>query len=206
MKKKAKPLTPGNSFSEISIWVDKYEDLFSDYDSRDFTERTLSDDFIMEVRKLVREMPGDKIELNFNLMEDQRDPATEEIIINHIHEYFSSFAEIIKGEMTEIRNKGILVGTIGFLSIIFLICLANMAEEGSLLSAVHVAMEPVGWFLTWTGLDMIFQQSKKEEDTIQFNLKMARAQLTFASFGMSADLDTVGSKVIPCGNNLRVAS
>jgi hypothetical protein len=36
---------------EISIWLDSYNDIFSDFDSRPFSERTVSDDFLSEVRK-----------------------------------------------------------------------------------------------------------------------------------------------------------
>lgn len=200
-----------NKFNDISIWVDKYEDLFSDFDSRDFTGRTLSDDFIMEVRKLVREMPSENIELKFNLMEEQRDPDTEAIIIHNIHEQFSYFAKIVQDEMKQVLRHGVILSVSGFLLIIFLIYLSNLATHGSLLNGVQVALEPVGWFLTWTGLDMIFQQSKKEKPTIDFNLKMARAQLTFSSFGVISNPEhpeetAVVSKVIPCGNNLRIAS
>ena len=199
------------NYSDISIWVDRYEDLFSDYDSRDFTERALSDDFIMEVRKLVREMPSDNIELKFNLMADQRNPDTEAIIINHIHEYFTYYAKVVKKEMDLVQRNGILLSIAGFALIIALIVFGHYVGETTLLSQFHVAVEPVGWFLCWTGLDMIFAQSKKEQTTIDFNLKMARAQLTFASFGMVAEVangeETQGAtKVIPCGNNLRIAS
>lgn len=83
---------------------------------------------------------------------------------------------------------------------------------------------PIGWFLAWTGLDMMFQQSKKEQDTIDFNLKMTKANISYASFGIPMDLmpstettevttetthtttTNTPSKVIPCGNSLRIAS
>ena len=45
-------------------------------------------------------------------------------------------------------------------------------------------LDPFGWFLVWNGLDMVFVQSKKEQPTVDFNLKMTNAKLTFMAFGM----------------------
>ncbi|MCX6199499.1 MAG: hypothetical protein NTY88_09790 [Bacteroidetes bacterium] len=222
MRGKRKTLN-AKDYQDISIWVDKYEDLFSDYDSRDFTERALSDDFILEVRKLVREMPSENIELKFNLLIEPSNPETEAIITKNIHEHFAFFAEVIKDEMDTIFRNGCIMTGLGFALIVALIYVGNVAEANSFLSGSHVALEPIGWFLAWTGLDMMFQQSKKEQETIQFNLKMTKANISYASFGipldlMSASETTEGtvettitttntpSKVIPCGNSLRIAS
>ncbi|MBK6275849.1 MAG: hypothetical protein IPF58_14690 [Saprospirales bacterium] len=38
---------------EISIWLDAYDDIFSSFDSRPLSERTVSDDFLSEVKKFV---------------------------------------------------------------------------------------------------------------------------------------------------------
>ncbi len=46
--------------ARLSIWLDIYDDIFSDFDSRPFHERALSDDFIHEAKKMAKEKPGDK--------------------------------------------------------------------------------------------------------------------------------------------------
>lgn len=212
--KAAKKKLHAKDCQDISIWVDKYGDLFSDYDSRDFTERALSDDFIMEVRKLVRELPSEKIEIKFNLMEEPSNPETEAIIIKNIHEHFAYYADVVQKEMNQIFRNGCLMCAGGFGLIVSLAFLSSMATESSFINGSHLALEPIGWFLAWTGLDMVFQQSKKEQETIDFNLKMTRAEITFMSFGISLDIvadETQTTilpqpKVIPCGNSLRVAS
>lgn len=61
-------VTPNDT--EISIWVDTYDDVFSDFDSRPYDNRELSDDFLTEVRKMVRSNAPGKVELKFHLMED----------------------------------------------------------------------------------------------------------------------------------------
>ncbi len=212
--KAAKKKLHAKDCQDISIWVDKYGDLFSDYDSRDFTERALSDDFIMEVRKLVRELPSEKIEIKFNLMEEPSNAETEAIIIKNIHEHFAYYADVVQKEMNQIFRNGCLMCAGGFGLIISLAFLGAVATESSFINGSHMALEPIGWFLAWTGLDMVFQQSKKEQETIDFNLKMTRSEITFMSFGISLDIPAEEAettiapqpKVIPCGNSLRVAS
>lgn len=35
----------------ISLWIDSYDDIFSDFDPRHFSLRNISDDFLYEVKK-----------------------------------------------------------------------------------------------------------------------------------------------------------
>ena len=65
--------------------------------------------------------------------------------------------------------------------------------------------------MTWTGLDHVFHTARKDQAAIEFNLKMARAEITFSSFGLAQDsvndhAEMKQKTVIPLDNyNLRVA-
>ena len=37
---------------DISIWLETYDDIFSDFDPKAYSERVLSDDFLVEIRKV----------------------------------------------------------------------------------------------------------------------------------------------------------
>src|SRR4051812_10842504 len=76
------------SKSELSIWLDNYDDIFSSFDSRPVAERTLSDDFITEARKMAREKVSGHIELKLLMPAKARHKATEEAIIKSLHERF----------------------------------------------------------------------------------------------------------------------
>ena len=85
-----------------------------------------------------------------------------------------------------------------------------LAAEGAYLHGIILMLEPVGWFTTWTGLDLVFQNSRKDQSTLDFNSKMATAEITFSSFAVvqePANVDISRPKsVIPMDyNNLRVA-
>src|SRR4051812_46940136 len=78
--------------AELSIWLDTYDDIFSDFDPRPYSERALSDDFINEARKMVREKPTGTIELKLLMPSELRNNETENIIINSLHSHFKIYA------------------------------------------------------------------------------------------------------------------
>ena len=177
-------LTAPSEYREISIWLDKYEDLFSDFDESDYSARTLSDNFLTEIRKLVQEVEAGKVELKFNLMACEPNPVIEAFIIKNIHDYFASRAKAAKAEMSGILRNGGLLALGGFALITVLILVGHNLTGNMFFKGFEMMLDPLGWFLIWNGLDMVFVQSKKEQPTINFNLKMTNAKLTFMAFGM----------------------
>ncbi len=194
---------------EISIWIDKYDDVFSDYDSRGFAERSLSDDFLRELRKMISEKKTSEVQLKFHLLNDQTNYEWEDVIKNNLRGYFKDVADLLKEEKRQLLNKGYRLLGIGFALILFIFYLTINAESGVYLHGIILMLEPVGWFTTWTGLDLVFQTSRKEQSTLDFSSKMATAQITFSSFGavQETEAETPRHKsVIPMdNNNLRVA-
>jgi hypothetical protein len=192
---------------EISIWIDKYDDVFSEFDSRPFSERALSDDFLREVRKMASEKQTNEIKLKFHILDDQRNSDSEAIIINNLTKHFSHIAEALKSEKRETLRTGYMLLGAGFLMIIFLFFVTTLTAKSAYLNGISLMLEPVGWFMTWTGLDHVFQISNKNKSSLDFNSKMAIAEITFSSFSAVENGDEAKQKsVIPLdNNNLRIA-
>ncbi len=192
---------------EICIWIDKYDDVFSEFDSRPFSDRALSDDFLREVRKMTSENTKGEFRLKFHVMDDQRNEESESIILNNLNKHFRHIADELKAERQKTLNKGYMFMAFGFVLILVIFLLTTVSEKASYLNGLILMLEPVGWFTTWTGLDYVFQISAKEKSAIDFNSKMAQAKIAFSSF--DAAQDATGSRqktVIPLDNqNLRVA-
>lgn len=187
---------------EISIWIDRYDDVFSEFDSRPFADRALSDDFLREVRKMTSEKSRGGIRLKFHVMEEQQNAESEAIILCNLNKHFRQIAGELREDQQKNIQKGYMFMGIGFGLISFIFLLTTFFEEHSYLNGVTLMLEPVGWFTTWTGLDYVFQVSKKEKAAIDFNLKMAQAKITFSSLETASGQKTV----IPLDNqNLRVA-
>ena len=66
--------------SEVSLWVDNYDEFFSDFDPRPYSQRTLSDDFLHEAKKAVREKASGKVELTLLIPKNKRAKEIENVI------------------------------------------------------------------------------------------------------------------------------
>lgn len=198
---------PDTSSPEICIWIDKYDDVFSEFDSRPFSDRALSDDFLREVRKMTSENASREIRLKFHVMEDKRSVESETIIITNLNKHFRHIADELKKVQNETRRKGYMFMGFGFVLISVIFLLTTIAETTSYLKGLILMLEPIGWFTTWTGLDYVFQISRKEKSAIDFNTKMAQATIGFSSLDDTQDATGARQKtVIPLdGQNLRVA-
>src|ERR1035437_3645551 len=73
---------------QVSIWLDGYDDIFSDFDPRPYSERSLSDDFIAEAKKVSREKLLKINELNLLIPDSKRNAEQESVIIKNLHANF----------------------------------------------------------------------------------------------------------------------
>ncbi len=193
---------------EICIWIDRYDDVFSEFDSRPFSDRALSDDFLREVRKMAGEKSSDHIVLKFNVLDGERSEESEAIIINNLNHYFQNIADALKAEQRLALKQGYMLLGTGFTLIISLFYVTTLHISTAYTHGLNLMLEPVGWFMTWTGLDSVFQIAKKSSAALDFNSKMAEAKIKFNSLEETQTLNAEKAQktVIPIdNNNLRVA-
>ncbi|MBK9793653.1 MAG: hypothetical protein IPP60_11350 [Sphingobacteriales bacterium] len=166
---------------EISIWLDSYNDIFSDFDSRPLSERTVSDDFLTEVRKVCDEKSRNKIHLKLSIPENQRNTDDEKVIINRLHLYFRNTHHLIKQNLRRKNIRGfyyILAGTLLMLGASYI---SFQKPQKFYIHTLLILFEPAGWFFLWTGLEhLIYSSKSKKADLIYFN-KMAEAVIRFVN-------------------------
>jgi hypothetical protein len=165
----------------IDIWLDCYDDIFSDFDSRPYTERRLSDDFVAEVNKLAGESDLPAEELKLLLPEGERDAETESIIGKRLHSYFKDHnnKEIVDKRKATIRACVMLVA--GFALMIGAAYTVKNRSESFLHNFLFVILEPGGWFLVWNGFDELIFSSRKRQQAVGFYTKVARSKIMFLS-------------------------
>ncbi len=75
----------------ISLILDGYDDIFSDFDPRPYSERALSDDFLSECKKAARDK-DEKLELRLMVPGDNRNFKDElkirKRLKTHFHRHF----------------------------------------------------------------------------------------------------------------------
>src|SRR3989344_4144937 len=90
----------------ISLILNDYNDIFSDFDPRPFASRALSDDFLVECKKAARDKEG-SIELRLLVPKKKRDQKSEYEIKKRLREHFEKHFREKEGEIKAIRNQGI---------------------------------------------------------------------------------------------------
>lgn len=166
--------------ANISLILDSYDDIFSDFDPRSFSERALSDDFLLECRKAAREKEAG-IELIMSVPRDKRSINEEFKIKKRLKEHFKKHVSENEKEMLSIKKGGIFWVVLGIIiNVIVVSGLLNL-DHGFLYALIAI-LEVPSWFLIWEGMSKILIESKKIEPDHDFYKKMSAAQITFRSY------------------------
>ncbi len=170
------------SKAELSIWIDDYDDVFSDFDSRPIAERSMSDDFLAEVRKMIKEKPTGTVELKLLVPNSKRKKDMEQIVVKNLHSHFKHAAVGIETEMRKTMRRGFILSAFGFLIMIATAYVVSISNRSFFFNAVQIILEPTGWFMVWSGMDNIFYNTRKTRPSLDFNNKMSHAEIVFVSY------------------------
>lgn len=169
--------------SEISLWLDHYDDIFSDFDPRPYSQRALSDDFLLEIKRASRDKTSGQIELKFLVKAEMRNKKQENLIRRRLKEHFKKHHTILQEEVKTVRNKGVYFTIFGILVMIAATFLLSWFEDKRILTNfLIILLEPAGWFLFWEGLNQIVFETKSVKPDLEFYEKMSRSEITFLSY------------------------
>lgn len=165
----------------INIWLDNYDDIFSDFDPRSYAERRLSDDFLTEVRKVCNERNDSASEFILQLPAAKRSAETETILIKRLHAHIKQNYLRFKNRKKNIQKKAALTLLIGFLLMLSASYLSSLNSKEFLLNALLILVEPTGWFLVWYGLDEVFYRTKQNKNDLEFYSLITKSKISFSS-------------------------
>ncbi len=170
--------------SEISLWLDNYDDIFSDFDPRPYAERALSDDFLAEARKASRDKASGMIEIEFLVPKDKKDEHLEKVIKKRLRDHFRRHVTLLKKEIDDTTKKGAIFAVIGMvLMLVTTFVVFNKFNEGNIfMTFLVVLLDPAGLFLFWQGLDIMIFQSKKIKPDLEFYEKMTECDIHFLTY------------------------
>ncbi|VVB78376.1 Uncharacterised protein [uncultured archaeon] len=171
----------------ISLVLDSYDDLFSDFDPRPYASRGLSDDFIFECKKAVRDKGG-ITELRLLIPANKRNMREEGIIKKRLKEHFKKHFREEHKIIKRIKREGLLWFFIG--SIILVISTFLFEFKGNLTNTylrvffdfLFIISQPAGWFTFWEGLGKIFIVAREESPDYEFYKKMMDCNVYFLNY------------------------
>lgn len=165
----------------IGLWLDNYDDLFSDFDPRSYEERNLSDDFLAEMNKLERENKQGISQVELLMPQAIRDTAAEAIIVRRIHAHFRKKHRETKSEVQKLRTRGIVMTIGGMLLLAGAGYVASLETKGIAYYVLLAIFEPGGWFLAWTGLDTFYYSLRRKKPQLDYFERMMHCQVVFRS-------------------------
>lgn len=167
--------------SEVRFSIKDYNDLFSDFDPRQISQRGLSEDFLFEAKKACA-VKAEKIDFIFTMPKKERDTKEEERIIERLKKYFKKHYEILQAKKGDIIKRGVYFTISGiFFMILATYLLFRFKNENLLASFFTILLEPAGWFIFWHGLDNVIFEPQEINADLDFHKKMANARISFVS-------------------------
>lgn len=163
----------------ISLVLDSYEDIFSDFDPRHYSNRALSDDFLLECKKAAV-VKVDNPELRLLISKNRRSYLDEIKIKKRLKEYFHKHFKEQKLEIRKIKKEGVfwfIAGTIMMMLSMFL-----LSRQGFLFKFLMIMSEPASWFFFWEGLSKFFITPKNKMPDYEFYRKMSGSEIIFNDY------------------------
>ena len=172
--------------SEISLILDNYDDIFSDFDPRPYPERALSDDFLIEAKKASRDIKSGGLSLKLMIPRKEENNEKERLIKKRLKEHFKRHAELARLEIKRIIKLGVTMTVAGslmlFASSYISVLAGRFVTQELVLSLIYTLLEPAGWFMAWTGLDQIFYGTKEKKPEKEFYENMEKCDIVFVEY------------------------
>lgn len=162
--------------ANIGLVLNSYEDMFSSFDPRDFSEKSLSDDFLSECRRAARDKEAN-LELTLFFPKNKRNIQDEIKIKKRLKNHFQRHFIEIEKEINSIKKEGTIWFMIGALIMFSATFIYDLEEF--FFRFLFIISEPAGWFMFWEGLYKVFIESKGKKQSYVFYKKMTRAKINF---------------------------
>lgn len=169
---------------EISIAIDSWDDIFSDFDPSPLEQRILSEDFLSELKKRYRETQRGNFIITVYAPMSLKDDASERIVIKRLKQYFKLRHLSTQKEINDARGKGTIFVIFGilFLSIITLIAYFKLLSPLAI-ELIGIILMPLGWFGIWEGFSRIIEPAPLIKQDLELFAKLSKAAFKFKYAG-----------------------
>jgi hypothetical protein len=167
--------------ANISLILDSYEDIFSSFDPRSYSEKAVSVDFISECKRAARDLNEFDLELNLSIPKARRNLVDEARIKRRLREHFHKHAVEKEKEIRSIKRSGNFWVILGGL-LIFGIGWGFLKIENPVVNTILAIFEVPGWFLVWEGMRKVLIDARETAPDHQFYKKMSNVRVVFRSY------------------------
>lgn len=168
--------------SSISLNVPGYNDLFSSFDPRPYSQRALSQDLLNELKRSIKELPSGQLQVTFILPREGREWEDEIIIKRRLRDHFKRHYLLSLEEIKKLKFRGYGMALLGVLFIFLSSLLYSIEDSHFILKFLQILLEPAGWFTAWTGLEDVYYTGRQLKEDVDFYEKLSNAVVEFISY------------------------
>jgi len=167
--------------AELSLWLDYYDDIYSDFDSRHYLKRRISEDFLHELRLATKYKKERAADLVLLLPPEKREDASEKIIIDSLKDFFTDQFRMNAEKFRKKLNTGIGLLIAGFAVMAINSFISFKGAHSFSVTAVRIILEPAGWFLLWLAFDILFYDLREIRKERKFFRELSEMNIHFKS-------------------------
>ncbi len=168
--------------TEVNILLNSYNDIFSDFDPKGYGERILSDDFIVQAKKIAEDKSGTEMLLKFFMPADKRNAEVEKVIVTRLSFFFKNLYQQFKLKLRKSTNTGLQLTILGIILMIAASYLSFVKPDKYHFHLLLVLFEPAGWFMLWMGLEHLVYAPKETKKDLAFYSKMQKSEIVFCDY------------------------
>lgn len=151
----------------IQVALDKYNDIFNDWDRAPFRKRDMDPDLANFLENCFEEIPSKHgVDICFYLPKEEKDVNREESLIAGIKTYYSFYMhqeiKVLKGSYRKIFNY--LFSSLGLLAVS--VFLSTIIGENIFLRTIQQGFNIGGWVFLWEVISMVFFRGREVSSEI----------------------------------------
>lgn len=164
--------------SDIVLRLGHYDDIFSVFDIRPYTHRSLSEDFLSEIKRASADKEDAGITLLLHVPKKKRHEGREQTIRERLARHFRKHYQLLRQEKQRIMGRGLVMVILGMICMVIATLILYQGPSHDLMqSFLIVFLEPAAWFLLWEGMDQIIFNSQKVNPDLAFYRKMSHSKV-----------------------------
>lgn len=150
----------------ISVSLDKYTDIFNDWDNAPFRKRDMDPDLAHFLEDCSEDIPIKyKIDIVFYVLKQQRDESIEKILISSFKTYYSFYHTGEVRFLNQTYKKVLHYIAVAFASLTLLSLARSLNSESLFFNTLLEGMEIGAWVFLWEAISIFFFQKGKISDT-----------------------------------------
>lgn len=163
----------------IQISLDKYDDVFDDWDSSPFKMRDIEDEFLDFIWDSIEDIPSHMdVIFEFSIPQTLQNEQKEKVLISALNHQFDYMLRKIKRQRIKDLKETLRYFSIG---VFFFIVFYTVFDEASsfISQIIKDGLFVGGWLFIWETFSNIFIKSYKLSEERQIIQRFKRAQINF---------------------------